>query len=293
MHEHDIDLIMALAEGTLGESDAAAAHARIAACEQCLEDLKLNRAALGALREAPRVYLTATESAGLRSTLRAELGLEGSAKTAPRRPRRLAFGALAGAAAVLLAVVVAGPALDLFGSESSPTGDVALAPLAPELEQADAVTGAAAETPAPPGDLASPGLPAPVPAPVADGGSMHLAGDTDLAALKSSIIEEGVILATSRFAEPTSSFGDQSTPEAGEPPAAPNQDESPVELTALAPGCDPESLAVAPSESVAEIVATIDFEGKAGLVVFFRTDPVEDSVLVVVDAALCEVLATE
>ena len=49
MHEHDIDLIMALAEGTLDAQQAAAAEAALAACTQCTTDLAAQRLALDAL----------------------------------------------------------------------------------------------------------------------------------------------------------------------------------------------------------------------------------------------------
>ena len=76
MHEHDIDRIMALAEGDLAAPEVDAAAAEIAACERCSEDLQLQRAALVSLDETRRVYLTASESARLRSRVRSDLGIE-------------------------------------------------------------------------------------------------------------------------------------------------------------------------------------------------------------------------
>jgi hypothetical protein len=119
MHEHDLDLIMALAEGTLDASDVPSAEAAIAACAECSEDLELQRLALGALEAAPPVAMTEMESAQMRRTLRRELGLVPAAK--PARPARRWFpiGALASAAALLLALVVIGPGLDLLGPDGS------------------------------------------------------------------------------------------------------------------------------------------------------------------------------
>ena len=119
MHEHDLDLIMALAEGTLDASDVPSAEAQIAACAECSEDLELQRLALGALEAAPPVAMTEMESSGMRRTLRRELGLVPAAKPAKPPRRWFPIGALASAAALLLALVVVGPGLDLLGPGSS------------------------------------------------------------------------------------------------------------------------------------------------------------------------------
>ena len=106
MHEHDHGLIMALTEAALGENDAAAAAAEIAGCIRCTEDLEMQRLALDATAGAPNIYLSATESARLRSGVHRELKLSPEA-VKPARRRRFPVGALAGAAAVLIAVVIA------------------------------------------------------------------------------------------------------------------------------------------------------------------------------------------
>lgn len=123
MHEHDLDLIMALAEGTLGASDAASAEAEIAACAECSEDLGLQRLALNALRTATPVAMTSMESQRLRRALRRELGLVPVA--VPTKPPRRWFsmGALATAAALLLALVIVGPGLNLLGTGGDDSAD--------------------------------------------------------------------------------------------------------------------------------------------------------------------------
>lgn len=130
MHDHDTDLIMALAEGSLDASEAQAAEASIAACDSCSQDLALQRQALSALGAAPRVGLTEIEAAGLRRNLREELGLTAAAQaaaqtaavTTARRSRFTWTGALS-AAAVLLVVVLAAPALNLFSGGGDDTAE--------------------------------------------------------------------------------------------------------------------------------------------------------------------------
>ncbi len=135
MHEHDIDLIMSLVAGELTGDEEAAASAEIAACDRCRADLEAQHVALAALNEAPRAYLSAVESAGLREAVAGSVGLQRADETV-RRParRRFRLGALAGAAAVLIGVMVAAPALNLLGSDSPETLDnVALSP--PETQE--------------------------------------------------------------------------------------------------------------------------------------------------------------
>jgi len=158
MHAHDLDLIMALAEGTLDVSDVPSAEAAIAACPECSEDLELQRLAIGALEAAPPVAMTEMESAQMRRTLRHELGLVPAAKPAKPQRRWFPIGALASAAALLLALVVVGPGLDLLGpgSDDSGTEDVvafsetattAAAERAGDASDGQAPTPAAAEAP--------------------------------------------------------------------------------------------------------------------------------------------------
>ena len=121
MHEHDQEIVMALAEGSLDPEAAARAGAQIGTCAECSRDLEMQRIALDALEEAPAVYLTATESARLHDRLHRELGVAAARPASTRasfawaRWTGLAFGA----AAVLLAIFVVGPAMLGGGSDDS------------------------------------------------------------------------------------------------------------------------------------------------------------------------------
>ncbi|MCP3977454.1 MAG: hypothetical protein GY720_23435 [bacterium] len=183
MHHHDIEIIMALAEGSLDPEAAATARAEIAACPECSLDLEMQESVLAALHELPDATLTEMESARLRRNVREELGIaETTAVTSPQQKRRrMPLAALGTAAAVLVAVVVAGPALDLIGGDddsadatvvadggfattSAPTAALEAAPNANDLqgsngsEAAPETTFAAATTTtvAPPATTAAP-----------------------------------------------------------------------------------------------------------------------------------------
>ncbi len=127
MHDHELDLIMALAEGSLTGADRAAAEARIAACDGCAAELAAQQLALAALRDAPAPALTDLEAARMRRTLRDELGLVTPApiSAAPRRSRftwqRVSVALSAAAVLVLFIAIV--PALDLFGGGADDMAD--------------------------------------------------------------------------------------------------------------------------------------------------------------------------
>ena len=309
MHEHDMDLIMALAEGTLGESSAAAAEQEIAQCVSCREDLALQRQALEAMSGAPRVYLTATESARLRSRVRSELGLTpvAPAKAAERRPRRFTLGALAGAAAVLLAVVVAGPALDLLGSSSddgaaTPDAVALPSPASAEIDpEADRLTEESVSGPLPAadpapssGDMASALAPSP---------RLVLENEADLERLKTSLIDQARAGGTSLlspaelFAAGEPNPGDAADPAEdapGSPAQIPDADPAvppPAAAQAPAPDCADDAAAAIDQGEATTVVEPILYQGSDALLFAFIADPVEDSRLVVVDAATCEVLA--
>lgn len=151
MHNHDQEIIMALAEGSLTPIAAAAAEAEISACAECSRDLELQRVAIDTLAAAPRAYLTAAESAQLHGRLHTELAV--STPEPVRVRSRLAWGrwvgAAAGAAAVFLAVFLVLPAM--FGGGDDDASDMALNEIAAELDDAGgAETSAAATELAPP-----------------------------------------------------------------------------------------------------------------------------------------------
>jgi hypothetical protein len=154
MHEHDLSLIMALADDSLDPVERAAAEAEIASCATCSEDLTLQRLAVSALRSAPPVALNDIERARLRRTVRDELGLvagtaaaapTGAAVTATGARRYRLFAALAGAAAVFIAFIAVAPTL-LGGGDDDAGSDAPLeAALATETtvvaDGGDAVAG--------------------------------------------------------------------------------------------------------------------------------------------------------
>ncbi len=129
MHEHDQELIMALAEGTLADEAADAARAEIAACAECSADLELQVAAIAMLDDLSEVYLTATESARLHSELKRELALETPSSTAVRRSFAWSrFLPVAGVAAALLVVIIAVPTLFSGGDSDDASDEIASAP---------------------------------------------------------------------------------------------------------------------------------------------------------------------
>lgn len=321
MHQHDPDLIMALAEGTLGDADAIAAEAEITACPQCTADLVSQRSAVEMLTGAPRVYLSAAESGRLRAAVRRELRL-GTAKPRLSRRPRFSLGALAGAAAVLLVIVIAVPTLNLLGrgggDAAVPSFDDALAPptLAPAGESAAPETAAAAPL-APPSVAPSAGAPqaarnaapdlglsAPAPEPLPDSGLPLLKIDADLEELRSLLIAGDGRLPAGALAE-----AELLTTEDIIAYAASPQESS--GLAADAPGeaatvqlplsCDldaiPEILVGAylgVAGTTARAVALIDHEGIPALVVAVFGETIEDTriviEIVVLSIATCEVL---
>ncbi len=151
MHNHDQEIIMALAEGTLPAPAAAAAEADLAACAECVRDLELQRIALATLSDAPRVYLSATESARLHDRLHRELAVP--APEPVRTRTQLAWGRwvglAAGTAAVFLAAFLLLP--NVLGGSSDESAELAFDATSEDLNDAGAAetTTAAAEA-APP-----------------------------------------------------------------------------------------------------------------------------------------------
>lgn len=118
MHDHKLDLIMALTGATLDAEATAAAEAEIAACDDCVVELAAQRLAIEATAGAPTPKLTEMESARIRRALRQELDLADPPPAAPaatgsRRWQRLSVG-LSAAAVILLVLATAG--LNLLGS---------------------------------------------------------------------------------------------------------------------------------------------------------------------------------
>ena len=147
-HEHDRELIMALAEGSLGATAADQANAAIAECDQCRTELGHQLAALSVLRDAPPVTMTDLEAARFRRDLDTALGHERTVVQAqPAAKRRFNWAPVFSVAAILLALVLIAPALQLLGGGDDAAEDaVSLQDLSVD-EGADVDGGAPAEAP--------------------------------------------------------------------------------------------------------------------------------------------------
>ena len=125
MNDHDRDLILGLATGSLSETDAAAAQARIDADPQLAAELAEQRAAIDALAAVEPVAMTADERTTLRAELIDQLHLEeapAAAAVAPAtRPARAAWWKPVlglGAAAVFVTAIVIVPGM-IDGSDDA------------------------------------------------------------------------------------------------------------------------------------------------------------------------------
>lgn len=84
MHDHDPDLIAALADGSLDQADEALARTRIDACADCRAEYQGQRAVLEWLRAAPGAEMTDLEKAALHRDLWA--GLREAPDRSPANP---------------------------------------------------------------------------------------------------------------------------------------------------------------------------------------------------------------
>ncbi len=130
VHEHDRDLIMDLVEGTLDEAASERARNEISGCAECRTDLADLEVALSALGDLGPVPMSEFESARLTRDLDVALAHERPAAT-PAVPsenpkRRISWVPLGSIAAVLLAVVLIAPGLELLGG-SDDSSDLATA----------------------------------------------------------------------------------------------------------------------------------------------------------------------
>lgn len=296
MHEHDTDLIISVARGQLDDAMAATAEAEIAACARCRADLELQRSAIDALDAAPRVYLTAKESARIRTAVRNELGLQTPVAVPRPRRRRFPLAALAGAAAVVLAVVVAGPVLDIFGTDADQpraTSNEAFAPTTSTAESS--IPEAALQAPEPSPDAIVEEAPPSLAATAPEIGLGSFGSVGDLERLRELVIESGGPRAFLETAIP----GDGT----GAPPPAEGTDrttgqDEPVDVAPAAPladlpgGCDLSAVSGVDPEATPSVLGPADYNGTPSLVVAYAGDTPFDLQLVVLAADTCEVLAS-
>lgn len=127
-HDHDHELIMAIAEGA---DVSNVERTAIAECPECAAKLAAQLVALAALRSAPTVAVTELESARLLRHLDTELGhvRQPAEVRSVRARRRFSWAPAFSIAAVLLALVLVAPRLNLLGGgddAASESFDVAL-----------------------------------------------------------------------------------------------------------------------------------------------------------------------
>ena len=146
MHEHDADLVAALAEGTLPPADSRVAEAAITGCPRCAADLSAQRTAVTALRSLQGERLHGSERTALRAAVAGAINLDLEAETeAPKRKRArraIPWPSVAVAALSVLAVVAIVPlvgTLTTSGSDDdAATAELALTTVVTETDTASA-----------------------------------------------------------------------------------------------------------------------------------------------------------
>ncbi len=295
MHEHDHDLIMALAEGTLDAGAAAAAEAELAGCERCSDELTLQRASLAATAAAPRAWLTEIESTRLRRALRTELDLVTAPAPAPRR-RFLPVAVLGGAAAVLLAVVLALPALENLGGRDDDAVAFATTTTTATAGTAEALTAAptapAADAPAvaeAPAEDAAAGV---------DEAAGRAQSATTTAGAATTTAPEGTIILSLTVADETGLEAIRETwiAEGGDPAltffALESEFESTIETADRYAACGDAGIATVPEALDYVTLGVGDFEGEEAVFLGYLTDPIDDGVVIAHELDTCDVLAT-
>jgi hypothetical protein len=295
MHQHNPDLIMALAEGQLASSDAATAEAEFAACAECSADLKAQRLALEVLHGAPAARLTATERLGLHETLRRELRLTedlGQAPAAPQRRRRWTAGwAFGGAAAVLVAVLAVAPGLRLI----SQGDDDSAAEISALTTQAVTTTTAAFSS----GDALVPG-----PSDMSDAAGEELEGATGAPEASTTtaqttttapfLLEDRVALETGESPEVRlNEFFSSYERAAGDPEIAVQLYAKSAPLTTPSPGptsCTPPSDLMIQDAAVSFTVAVVLIDRVQVPVIGYAVPGQAEIVLVVFDPETCDVI---
>lgn len=122
MHEHDTDLVAALAEGTLDGTEATAAEAAIAACPRCAADLAAQRTAVEATGSLGTARLTDAERTDLRASIASAVGLDlhpAPVESPTKRRRGIPWPSVAVAALSVLAVVAVVPLIGTLTTSGS------------------------------------------------------------------------------------------------------------------------------------------------------------------------------
>lgn len=125
LHDHDPDLIMALAAGGLDDDERIAAERAIGRCPECSTDLAMQQSALASLATLPDVSLTELEAKRLQRALDAALDharISTPAPVAAPPLRKRNWVPIASIAAIFLALVLVTPALQLVGGGNDDAG---------------------------------------------------------------------------------------------------------------------------------------------------------------------------
>lgn len=130
MHNHDLDLVAAHAEGNTSPSDATLVDGWISTCADCAHEFESQRFAIEALRLVEPAVLSDIERArlhrGVRETI-AEFQLDDSPRSRPAPAGRMWLKLLTGSAAAVLVLVVAfGVILPSFGGQNDASDGLAL-----------------------------------------------------------------------------------------------------------------------------------------------------------------------
>ncbi len=147
MHEHDFELIAAIAEGELSPTEQAAAEATLASCQDCRSDLELQREALAIMRAARPVKMTDLERAMIHRNVLA--AVRPATPTSLSKPsvswfQRL-MPAMAAAAALLVVVGVGSVLVNGAGDADSAAKTTSVAAESLRNAADDEVAGAASE----------------------------------------------------------------------------------------------------------------------------------------------------
>lgn len=148
MHEHDLDLVAALADGTL-DGDTEAVQRLVATCDRCREEYRTQVAVRSLLADLPAVALTDSERSALRDGVDAALPDREAVPTRVPEPRRSSpwwWRLVPAAGAAVLVLAVAGVLVGGSGDESLQTlANVGESSEAVGGERSAATTAAAAE----------------------------------------------------------------------------------------------------------------------------------------------------
>lgn len=288
MHNHDLDLIAALAEGRLDADQARSAEESFAGCEECLTDLTAHRASLAATAAAERPGLTMAESAELRRRVGDGVGLSPRVEKAPQRRPWLG---LATAAAVVIALVAVAPLVNLLSTDSDDSAAAATT-IAETLVSAESSTEAdSAEAPL---ATAPPATEAPSTQAAAQESAGDFGGLLDRdAALPESRLDFGQVDDLEKFLDevPEGIENEAVSRALTLPELRYYSQEFAAATDETAVACTPEAvLELAETADSVITIGTAQFAGTEILVLLVTlTD--ESSVVMALDAVTCEVLA--